>query len=226
MISADTPTRTIHFCGRKAELEEMTRCLMPGLHERRAVVLSGLGSFGKTQLARQFQFLHAKHYTSQIWIRSTSFSGLDRNFPVSKIVLNIDEYKQDRGSSRLALMPPSTLPFHHIKARLESGANKDWLLVIDDIQDLQEHYRLSEFLPACEHGTIIYLTSRKNLRLPTSLYAKEIEVGALDLDAAAETFLARFYEEYPSISPSAEGKFEDLVLIKLKLEQCVTWRRP
>jgi len=212
MKSADTPSRTDHFYGRKTELETMTDCLMPGSHQRRAVVLSGLGSFGKTQLARQFQHLHANHYSSQIWIRSTSFAGLDKNFPASKIVLHIDEYRPNRDRPRPELMPPSTLPFHHIKARLESEANKGWLLVIDDIQDLQDRYRISELLPICDHGTIICLTSRKNLRLPALLNAKELDVGALDNDAAVEMFLSRVYEEYPSMSPSAAGKFQSLVL--------------
>ncbi len=98
------PVPTTHFHGREAELEEMTRYLKPGSHDRRAVVLSGLGSFGKTQLARQFQFLNSKHYTSQIWIRIDALRNLDRSLPVSNITLNIDEYKHDRGSSRLVLI--------------------------------------------------------------------------------------------------------------------------
>jgi hypothetical protein len=188
MISVDTPIRTTHFYGRGTELEEMTTYLMPSSQEQRGIVLLGLGSFSKTQLAQHFQFLYIKHYTSQIWIHSTSFRGIDRKLPVSKIILNFNEYRQDRGTTHLALLPPSTLPFHHVKARLESEANQDWLLVIDDIEDLQENYHLSEFLPSCGHGTIICLTSRKNLRLPTSLHAKEIEVSGLDIDAAAEMF--------------------------------------
>ncbi|KAE8441100.1 hypothetical protein EG329_005867 [Mollisiaceae sp. DMI_Dod_QoI] len=204
MISADMPVPTTHFHGREAELEEMTRCLRPGFHDRRAVVLSGLGSFGKTQLARQFQLLNSRHYTSQIWIRIDALRKLDESPPAYKIILNIDEYKRDNGSSRLVLMPPSNFPFHHIKARLESPENQGWLLVVDDIEHLSENYNISDFLPTCEHGTIIGLTSRKNLRLSTLLNAKDIVIGGLGIEAATDMFLARFSEEYPTTSISTE----------------------
>jgi len=204
MLSADAPTQTTHFYGRDEELAEMTRCLTPGSLEGKRIVLSGLGSLGKTQLARRFQFLHSNHYTSQIWIRINTFKGLDKSFPVSKIVLTINEYEQERGHPQ----PPSELPFYHVKAILESETNRNWLLIIDDVQDLQGNYRISDFLPNCEHGTIICLTSRKNLGLPTLLRCEEIEVSGLDIDAAANLFLARFNEEYPFTTLQEEGKFD------------------
>ncbi len=120
--------------------------------------------------------------------------------------MDIDEYKKDPRGSRPVPIAPSNLPFHHVKARLESEENQDWLLVIDDTQDLPEHFRVSDFLPTSNHGTIIWLRSRKDLRLALLLHAGKIEVNGLKPDAAAGMSLARCSEEYPSMQVLDENK--------------------
>ena len=184
----------------------MTKCLISEGHGRTAVVLWGLGSFGKTQLARQFQLLHSDTYTSQIWIRPGSLRGLNENTSLSEIVLNIDEYRPaSPNDGSLLLQPPSRIPFHHVKARLELETNRNWLLIVDDVQDLPEQYHINEILPNCSHGTVILTTSRNNGRLLAAVQAKSIEVGKIETDVGAQIFLDKFLGEYPSTVFSDES---------------------
>jgi hypothetical protein len=66
IISANTPFKVPKFYGQEAELDQMINYLKPGIPRRTLMILWGLGSFEKTQLAQQYQSLHNTYYTSQI----------------------------------------------------------------------------------------------------------------------------------------------------------------
>ena len=190
-MSAYTPLRNPNFYGREDELGQMARHLKPGRPGRTIVVLWGLGSFGKTQLARQFQHLHSKHYKSQVWLRPSLFKPMEQGTPLTDVVLHLNEYR-----SRVILLPSKT-PFHHLKARLELETNTEWLLVIDGVEDFPTRCQISTFLPQCKHGTIILTMARKEGRLLSVLDAQDIYVGKIDATVGTNMFLDKFKAEYP-----------------------------
>lgn len=69
MMSPDAAPSTRKFYGREAELEKMLMHLS-GPPGRNTVVLWGLGSFGKSQLAFQFQSLYIISSHTQLYIVS------------------------------------------------------------------------------------------------------------------------------------------------------------
>lgn len=69
MVSPDAPIRTPKFYGREAELKKMLTHLS-GPPGRKTIVLWGLGSFGKSQIALKFQSLHHNKKASQFGLTS------------------------------------------------------------------------------------------------------------------------------------------------------------
>lgn len=66
------------FIGRAAELDQMAQVLWPGgvTAEQRRLVLEGLGSVGKTQLAIIYARRRQRHYASVFWLNATSVSTM------------------------------------------------------------------------------------------------------------------------------------------------------
>jgi GTPase SAR1 family protein len=90
MVSPDAPLRTPNFYGRQDQLKQMFKYLSRS-GSRKIVVLWGLGSFGKTQLALQFQSLHYDRNVSRIWIDVKALNS----FSIFKdITIDVLEYEQ------------------------------------------------------------------------------------------------------------------------------------
>ena len=190
IVSPDAPLRTPSFFGRQLQLEQMQKHLS-GSPGRKLVVLWGLGSFGKTQLALQFQSLHYNRNVSRIWIDVKALGG----FATFKdITLDILEYERAPTVTSVeatwALMPPSKLPLYRIKARLEEESNNDWLMIVDGIEYLPTRYRLEQLLPQCSHGKIILTTTRSDITSMPGVYG--INVGEIDEASGVEMFLGKF----------------------------------
>ena len=190
MVSPDIPVRTPNFYGRQAELKQMLKHLSGS--GRKIVVLWGLGSYGKSQLALNFQSLHHDKNVSRIWI---NVKALEAFAAFKDITLDVLEYKHAPAIALLdipwSLAQPSRLPLYQVKARLEEKSNCDWLMIIDGVEDLPARYRIELLLPQCNHGKIILTTTRSDLASIVKAYG--IEVCEIDEDAGVEMFLERFH---------------------------------
>ena len=67
-------------------------------------------------------------------------------------------------------------------------------MVIDGLEDLPARYRMEQVLPRCNHGIIIFTTTRRDLA--SVLKAPKIEVGEIDEAAGVELFLEKFHVGY------------------------------
>lgn len=113
MMSPDAPLSTPKFYGRKAELEKMVTHLS-GPPGRKAVVLWGLGSFGKSQLALQFQNLHQ--------IRKAHKFGLTSK--LSKHSPNLNKFKLMFLSMRTLLPLHQWLPHGYLYSQQDFRSTK------------------------------------------------------------------------------------------------------
>lgn len=191
MKSPDFPPKTRKFYGREAELKKMLTHLS-GRPGRNAVVLWGLGSFGKSQLALQFQSMHHNEKASQIWI---NVKALDTFTVFKEIIIDVLEYKQAFAipitDTVGSVIQASRLPLYQVKARLEEESDCNWLMVVDGLEDLPARYRIEQLLPDCNHGSIIFTTTRKDIA--SILRVPMIEVGEIDESAGVGLFLEKFH---------------------------------
>jgi hypothetical protein len=190
MVSPDAPLRTPNFYGRQTELDQLLKHFS-GSAGRRLAVLWGLGSFGKTQLALQFQSLHYNRNVSRIWIDA---KVLDSFTTFKDVTLDVLEYERAPALTSVkttwALGSHSKLPLYQVKAQLEEESNNDWLMKVDGVEDLPTRYRLEQLLPQCDHGKIILTTTRSDLASIFGAYA--VEVGEIDEASGVEMFLGIF----------------------------------
>ena len=190
-MSPDTPPKTRKFYGREAELTKMLTHLS-GSPGRNTIVLWGLGSFGKSQLALQFQSMHHNKEASQIWI---NVKALDTFTVFREIIIDVLEYEHDFSipltDTAWSVIQTSRLPLYQVKARLEEESDCNWLMVIDGLEDLPARYRIEQLLPDCNHGSIILTTTRKDIA--SILKAPMIEVGEIGETAGVGLFLEKFH---------------------------------
>ena len=173
--------RNERFVGREAELAEIHRGLFGAVPADRgsSVLLHGLGGLGKTQLALEYAYRHREKFSAIFWIDAqdqwslqASFLGIVQGL-VDHYITQFQDAEQpySQASRYLGL---STILDENSKINpkyvslqiagqavtewLSRGGNNRWLLIIDDVDEIDES-RLSEFLPCMPWGRRI-ITSR------------------------------------------------------------------
>ena len=175
--------RNPNFTGRIQDLDHMHNFLDDVRQKKTPsvpLVIHGTGGIGKTQLVREFVFEHAAKFSSIIWIDARNLQNVYNSF-VGLIQKLVDCYV---GKSRVTPPPYLRIARHlgisglvgedgQIVADstgldrivsaclqwLEREGNTSWLLIFDNVDDL-ETFRISEFFPKRVQGSII-VTSRR-----------------------------------------------------------------
>ncbi|KAL9066339.1 MAG: hypothetical protein Q9161_007631 [Pseudevernia consocians] len=105
--------------------------LQPSETGRQGVVLWGLGGFGKTRIALEYVERYQNDYSAIFWINASTYETAEDSFTQAATVLR----------DRLVLPPHSPSRGTRVNMRLvqqwlASSRNKDWLLVLDSLDDL------------------------------------------------------------------------------------------
>lgn len=176
-------SRNPSFIRRQADLEYMHDFIC-GIKRKKnpntPLVIYGTGGMGKTQLVREFVYAYAADFTSVIWIDARTPQTTQNSFVgfVQKLIYLY-------ASKSMISPPPYAKVAHHLSvahlvdkngrlildqdithqvvvaviAWLKRDGNRDWLLVFDNVDDL-ETFRISDYFPNSISGNII-LTSRR-----------------------------------------------------------------
>ena len=193
--------RNENFTGREVELEALHK-LVEDTRARRSrsspIVICGTGGMGKTQLVREYVYKHKVDFSSIVWIDAQTVQTTRTGF-LNFIQRLIDHYARKSNASpapyqRIARLlnmgglvttdGQVTLTENTIlqavlavKLWLQQTGNQDWLLVFDNVDDL-ETFRISDFFPAPKTG-ITVLTSRRpesarlGVELPLDMMSEE-----------------------------------------------------
>ncbi len=154
--------RNAYFTGRESLLKRLHTVL--SRHEVAAVsqtrAISGLGGIGKTQTAVEYAYRYGQEYDLVLWVLADSrttlvaqLAGLAAHFGLAHQT-EVDQY-------RLA---------HAVKQHLETQEGQVWLLILDNVEELQV---VQEFLPTRGNGAVL---------LTTRLYDVGTAIRKLDLD--------------------------------------------
>lgn len=189
------------FTGRAKALESLHRLLTNSNVEKRlqatTVVVLGIGGVGKTQCVRQYAYRYCSQYTSISWINGTSLETTYAGFHELARRL-IRHYSTVNKAS----IPPYTnlaqhlgipglidgdgeVSFNHktrssvveaVKNWFSAANNNRWLVIFDNVDDL-ESFDIGDFLPtAAENGKIL-MTSR---RRECSRFGEELELDVME----------------------------------------------
>lgn len=165
------------------------------------VVLYGLGGFGKTQLALQYWTEAAEEYTSKIWVDATSLETALESFKDVSTKLGRQPPHAVAMHSPASVFSASKLIFADIKKWLSSLSNCRWLVVIDNVEDLDGEFHIRDLIPDCKNGNIIVISTQSET--VDVLDARGIEIAKIDAEAGAEILLHRFKKT----SQSEEGVY-------------------
>lgn len=217
--ATELPIITPTFYGRRDQLQELVDILDPKLEDRKGVVLYGIGGSGKTQLALRFIELNREMYEAVIWINAATPEQMTESF--SAAALAIEQYWP---STNLFSSPFSSHAGDDmtvlVRARLRYTLHKDWLLVIDSADNV-DNINFLEFIPDCKHGSIIVTSTRKDASDSLAQHRfTGIEVGSLDDDSAGSLLLRKAGCMHEDADPgSVRAITKGLNSIPIALEQ-------
>jgi AAA ATPase domain len=190
------------FKGRKAHLRQIHECLCPPWNDHDAkkrengqvVVLYGLGGMGKTQLALTYASEQQDHFSAILWIDGSSRRNMQLSFRriAQRYVDAALEKQGPEGRLEMLqqlhfgdLLTPNgrvTSDDAHLSeitnltiCFLEREGNNNWLLVLDNVDDLQD-VEIVDFLPKTQARKVIITTRlAAAVRLGHGIEVSEIE---------------------------------------------------
>ncbi|KAF8458523.1 P-loop containing nucleoside triphosphate hydrolase protein [Kalaharituber pfeilii] len=175
--------RNSYFVGREGLLEQLKREIEvkedAAVMDITQVVLHGMGGIGKTQLALEYVYRHSGNYSSMFWINAASeqttritFTHIMQQLIKHHASLSDEPDYAHIGrllgmagkldSTGMFIVQQSSEEQHVVNAVKEWLTAKDntkWLLVFDNLDDL-ESFDINDYIPTSAHGTVI-ITSRR-----------------------------------------------------------------
>jgi len=190
-----------HFTGREEILKTLcerltTTNIGSDGESPSAIIVLGIGGVGKTQLARQYAYKYCSRHTSISWINSMGLETTYASF--LELARRIVQHYATR--NRAAIPPYANLAqhlgmpglidsdgqivFNHstrspvveaVKGWFSMPGNTGWLLIFDNVDDL-DSFNIGEFFPtAAENGKILITTRRREC----TRFGEELELDVL-----------------------------------------------
>ncbi|KAF8455069.1 P-loop containing nucleoside triphosphate hydrolase protein [Kalaharituber pfeilii] len=176
--------RNSDFVGREALLEQIKREIEiekgVAIKNITQVVLYGMGGIGKTQLALEYVYRHSEDYSAVFWINAASEQTTKMSFThimqrLIKYYAELSDLEPDYTRigrllgmagkldqvGMFTVQQPSEEQHivNAVKEWLTAKDNTKWLLVFDNLDDL-ESFDINDYIPSTPHGTVI-ITSRR-----------------------------------------------------------------
>lgn len=187
------------FTGRVELLKQIHAMFKASVGRQGRIVLTGLGGVRKTQIAAAFAYesYASAEYATVFWIAAHTPGTLQRSFAgIAKRL----QLTGNSNSSSTARPDTEFTPYvEAVQEWLSATENKNWLLIFDNVDDL-ESMRLSDFFPRVSHGNIL-ITSRRQI---ASRFGSKIDVDVMSDDEAIKLLLRCSFKSDP-----AQSEFED-----------------
>ena len=173
--------KSSEFVGREYLLENLKQDVDGGKHSQNIIVLYGTGGMGKTQLALEYINQHYKDHSSVFWINAASDQTTTLGYTqiMMRLVAHHAQLSADYShigrllgmagkldsNGCFAVAQPSEAQYvvDAVKQWFAMVENMNWLLVFGNLDD-PESVDTGEYIPACNHGTVIITSRRRDLQ--------------------------------------------------------------
>ncbi|MCJ1247305.1 hypothetical protein MMC30_004519 [Trapelia coarctata] len=214
---SELPISSRQFFGRAAELGQMRGFLKLTGPETKAVVLWGLGGFGKSRIALRYIELFQREYSAVLWINALSLESALASY--SNIAAEIrSRYAASIRTQQMEALEDINL----VKRWLGMDENDRWLMIIDSVDDLNT-FDCRQLIPACSHGTIIVTSTHS--RTAVALGFKGLDIHSIDDESGSEMLLSSLAAELhgEEAIKTAKSIVKTLDDIPLAIEQAAAW---
>jgi hypothetical protein len=182
----DLPPQNLQFTGRTKELQLLSDIVKgAGKDQRKVAVLHGLGGIGKTDIVLQYAWQNVAAYTSVLWIHSATKEVLKRSLMIAAqnliqhlaahcapgqpdytaIACDLGVAGLINASGQLVYNPESD-DQEKVEGALckwlSMEGNDEWLLIFDNVDDMEVIDRAKHF-PRSSSGTIIITSRRRGI---------------------------------------------------------------
>ncbi|KAL8928060.1 MAG: hypothetical protein Q9172_001115 [Xanthocarpia lactea] len=204
------------FTGRGEQMSTLSSKLdQPGKHVRVAIV--GLGGIGKTRLARQYIEAQNRSNTSVFWIHAGTaerMKGGSRDIAKKVGIPGCDD--------------PNVDILGKVKEWLESEASGRWLLIYDNVDDIDLMYgegrgRLAAYFPRSNRGSIIMTTRNRQIGIKFATAKYVVSLSALDLNESITLMATKLGDEESERRPDLVRLAEALGGVPLALVQAASF---
>jgi hypothetical protein len=212
-LQLDQPMVT-HFTGRETYLNRLDGMIAPNgvlpvLGVTNTIVILANGGMGKTQLVLQYIYRHPKLFSAVFWVNASSLETTQTSF-ISIAEKLIKHYaKMQKGSppdyfsiahrldmvglvdekGRIVMGENSpNLVVEAVKSWLALSDNDEWLIVFDNVDDL-ESFNVSESFPYKHSVGNVIITTRRRDCLD---YGKGLELKEMEESEGIELLLKFF----------------------------------
>ncbi|KAF8473532.1 P-loop containing nucleoside triphosphate hydrolase protein [Kalaharituber pfeilii] len=199
------------------------------------LVLYGMGGIGKTQLALEYVYRHSGDYSSVFWVNAASEQTTKISFThiMQQLIKHHTRISDEPDYARIGrllgmagkldqagmftVQQPSEEQHvvDSVKEWLAEKDNTKWLLVFDNVDDL-ESFDINDYIPSTPHGTVI-ITSRR----PESTQGRKgIEVQQMDSSEAEELLIKGAKLNFETLPPDAAATIVRILgYLPLAIEQ-------
>ena len=152
-----------------------------GKHAQNTIVLYGTGGMGKTRLALEYIHQNYKDYSSVFWINAASdqtailgltqimqrlikhHAQLSADYSQIGRLLGMSGKLDANGSFSVTQSSEVQDIADAVKEWFALPENSNWLLVFDNLDD-PDSVDIDKYIPACNHGTVIITSRRRDLQ--------------------------------------------------------------
>jgi len=165
------------FVGREYLLENLKQEIEKGKDRLNIIVLYGTGGMGKTQLALRYIYQQHGNYSSVFFVNTASVQTTILGFIqiMQRLVEHYGQSSDDyahigqllgmagkldpAGCFTVTSEPEEQHVVSAVRKWFSAPGNTNWLLVFDNLDD-PDLVDIEEYIPLCNHGTVI-ITSRR-----------------------------------------------------------------
>ena len=169
------------FVGREYLLENLKQEVEEDKHTQNTIVLYGIGGMGKTQLAIEYIHRHYEDHSSVFWINAASdqttvlgftqimqrliehHAQLSADYPHIGRLLGMSDKLDSNGCFSVTQPSEAQYVVGAVKRWFALPKNSNWLLVFDNLDD-PDLVDIEEYIPVCNHGTVIITSRRRSLQ--------------------------------------------------------------
>jgi tetratricopeptide (TPR) repeat protein len=139
------------------------------------IALHGMGGIGKTRLAAEYAWRHARDYSALLFVSAETPEILDSSLASLAATLNLPQQNEPQDPVKIAA----------VLAWL--AANSNWLLILDNVDDEKAARAVSNLLPKLATGKTL-ITARYE-RFPPAV--PMLRLGVLEPEPACDFLMAR-----------------------------------